>query len=95
MTNETNNNNRKPTVHDPVTFSMAYYLDGDGRARAEGGYVCYALVGAPTNSAGSHPGQGPTERAALLDACYWANQAPWIRVVPVKRAPRWVLDVLG
>jgi hypothetical protein len=82
----------KPKAHDPATYWMAHGLRGEGRMTARNGYVCYVLAGCPTNGAGSHPGAGSTERDALLDACYWSNQAAWIRVVPTSRAPNWALD---
>jgi len=85
---------RKPTVHDCATYWMAYSLKGHGRCRANA-YVCYALRGCPSNAAGSHPGRGHTEREALLDATYWVNQAPWIRVVPESKAPQSVLEELA
>lgn len=80
-----------PTVHDPVTYWRAYHFGGQGRSKARGGYVCYA-PGAPSNGMASHPGWGKTEREALLAACYWSNQSPWVRVVPVSKAPRWALE---
>lgn len=84
----------KPTAHDCATYWQAYYLGGEGRTRASS-YVCYALRGYPSNKAGSHPGRGATEREALLDACYWAGQSPWVRVVPESRAPQWALEELA
>ena len=81
----------RPPIHsDPVTYQMAYYLPGAGRTRANW-YICYA-PGCPSNASGGSAGGGATERDALLAATYWANQAPWIRVVPASRAPRWAID---
>ncbi len=82
-----------PTIDDPATYWQAYHLDGEGRTRARYGYVCYALEGCPVNGHNSRPGFGTTEREALLDACYWSNQDPWVVVVPVSRVPQGVLEV--
>jgi len=81
---------RKPDIYDSATYSLAYYLNGEGRQRA-GDYVCYA-PGAPPNAARWHAGRGPTERQAALAATYWANQAALVRVVPISRAPRWAIE---
>lgn len=81
---------RAATIHDPATYSMALGLEGEGRSRAQT-YVCYAVQGCPSNAAYYGPGQGSTEKEALLNACYWANQAPYVRVVPISKAPKWVL----
>jgi hypothetical protein len=70
---------------------MAYHMNGDGRTRAKGGYVCYA-VKPPSNRANYYPGWGKTERDALLNACYWTNQGPCIRVVPLAKAPVWAIE---
>lgn len=77
---------RTPDIHDPATYWEAYYLDGEGRTSAKGGYVCYATTDA-SNAAHSNHGSGRTERKALLEACYWGNQ-PY-RVVPLSKAPKW------
>lgn len=45
-----------------------------------------------SNKAASHPGIGRTVAEARENACYWANQAPWTRTVPVSRAPRYAID---
>jgi hypothetical protein len=79
-----------PTVHDPATYWQAVGLGGEGRTRA-GDYVCYA-PGAPSNGSSYGPGRGATERQALLAACYWANHASRIRVVPARQAPQWAID---
>jgi len=89
-TTETARSLPAPTVHDPATYWQAVGLGGEGRTRA-GDYVCYA-PGAPSNSASYGPGRGATEREALLAACYWANQAARIRVVPARQAPQWAID---
>lgn len=81
-----------PTVRDPITYWMAHGLKGPGRTRARGGYICYA-PNCPDNLSAYYPGWGPTERDALLNACYWSNQAPLIRVVPLARAPKWAVDL--
>lgn len=81
----------KPTVYDSATYWQAYYLRGEGRTRARDGYVCYA-PGCPSNAASYGAGWGTTEREALLAAKYWANQAPWVRVVPASRAPAYARD---
>lgn len=83
----------KPTIHDPASYWRAYHLGGEGRTRAEQ-YVCYLREGAPSNSYSSKIGIGSTERESLLDATYWSNQAPWAEVVPLSKAPAWVLRQL-
>ncbi len=53
------------------------------------GYVAYLARGAPSNAANTRPGFGATPTEAIQASCYWANQMPWVRVVPANRAPRW------
>lgn len=81
----------RPKSSDPVTYWMAYDLHGPGRTRSRGGYICYAPR-CPSNRADYYPGYGSTERDALLAACYWANQVPFIRVVPLAKAPKWAVE---
>jgi hypothetical protein len=59
------------------------------------GYIAFAARGAPSNAADSYPGFGATPTEAIRDACYWANQMPWVRVVPANRAPRWAQEIVN
>jgi hypothetical protein len=77
-------------LYSPYTVTLADSLPAAGRAR--GGYVCYATAGYPSNAAPSHAGQGDSPREAAAAATYWANQAPWVRVVPASRAPQWAVE---
>lgn len=79
--------------NDPITYAMACALpDREGRKRAASGYVCFVLKGCPLNAASCHAGYGATEWDALMNACYWANQYGWVRVVPLSRAPKWAIE---
>lgn len=80
---------------DPVTATMANNLNGEGRTGAIGGYVCYLREGAPDNTANTWCGFGYSEKAALLNACFWSNQYPWIRVVPWGKAPKSIQIIIG
>jgi len=45
-----------------------------------------------TNAAPSHAGWGRTREEAEAESTYWANQRPWVRIVPASRAPLWALE---
>jgi len=76
-------------VYKRYTEILSRSLPDSGRARA---YVCYARPGHPSNRAAQHPGIGDSPRAAALAACYWAGDAPWVRVVPISEAPKWAIE---
>ena len=80
-------------LYTPYTTTLSRSLPDSGRAR--NGYVCYATAGCPSNSASYGPGSGDSPREAAQAATYWANQAPWVRVVPWSRAPCWAIDWAG
>jgi len=91
-------------IHAPATRQPAVLAEAEAARReresgsyrgprARGGYVTY-LVSPElhTNAAPSHAGWGETREEAYAAAFYWANQAPWVRTVPVSRAPRWAVE---
>lgn len=84
----------KISIHDPYTVTLARGLRerSQNQARAKDGYICYATLRAPSNAASSHPGFGMTPADAAEAARYWANQAPWVRIVPLSRAPDWAVE---
>ena len=54
-------------------------------------YITYLTNSQQTNSAASHAGWGRTKEEAQAEALYWANQLPWVRTVPLSRAPQWAI----
>lgn len=53
-------------------------------------YICYLTdPDFHSNAADTYPGHGRTKREAAENACYYANQWPWTRIVAASRAPRW------
>lgn len=63
------------------------------RTLARNGYVAYLRdPHLHTNAAASGPGSGPTPQDAMRAATYWANQLPWVCVVPWDRAPKWARE---
>lgn len=75
-------------IYASVTANMAAGMKDEGRTRAKHGYICYA-PGCPSNAASYGAGYGATEKEAIENATYWANQAAWIKVVPYNKAPQW------
>jgi hypothetical protein len=56
------------------------------------GYITYLVnPDQHTNAASSWPGYGDTREESQRNAKYWANQQPWVRTVPLSRAPRWAI----
>lgn len=85
-------------IHAPVTQQPGTYMAAASprpRRLATGGYITYATHGFPSNAAGSHPGWGATPEASVVDAAYWANQAPWVTTVRASRAPKAVREWLA
>ena len=80
------------TVYSSATAWAAAALAGEGRTRSKDGYICYATSDAPSNAGASYPGFGFTEKQAFLNACYWSNQMPWVRIVPYSKAPLWAQE---
>lgn len=64
-----------------------------GRRLAKNGYVTYLPhPECHSNSAASYAGWGKTPEESFAEACYWANQAPFVVTVPASKAPRWAVD---
>jgi len=76
-------------VYDAPTWSADLPMP---RRLAARGYVAYLSANGPSNAATTRPGFGRTPTDAIRASTYWANQLPWVRVVPFDRAPRWARE---
>ena len=52
-------------------------------------YIAYLTNQMQTNASPTHAGGGSTKELALKASTYYANQHPWVKLVPFSRAPKW------